>query len=150
MSLRTMASLWRAWLVVAAGSALLAGAAAGAPLDDSEAEQRALSLMREIACLVCDGQAIAESDAPVAVRMRAQVRAAVAEGLSDDAVRARMAERYGDAALLRPSAHGAGLLLWLAPVALVLVGAAASVSVFRGGDGSANGADSGPGGAALS
>ncbi len=131
MSRLCVASPWRACLTGGLAAFCLAAAAAGQPLDDPEAEQRALTLMREIACLVCDGQAIAESDAPVAVRMRAQVRAAVAEGLSDDAVRARMAERYGQAALLRPSARGAGLVLWLAPLAIVLLGAAASAMVFR-------------------
>lgn len=132
MSARAVQRLRHGMLAVLAALVSAAGAAAQ-PLEDPEAEQRAASLMREIACMVCDGQAIAESDAPVAVRMRAQVRAAVAEGLSDGEVRARIAERYGDAALLRPTAKGAGLILWLAPLAIVILGAATSAMVFKRG-----------------
>ncbi len=100
----------------------------------SLAEIRARSLMREFACMVCDGQSIADSDAEIAVRMRQVVLDAVADGRSDSEIRSFMAEHYGESVLLRPPAQGFGVALWLAPLAIVILGAAALVTVFRGAD----------------
>lgn len=79
--------------------------------------------MREIACLVCEGQSIGESDAPVAQAMRAEVEAYVLAGLDDDGVRAAIANDYGPEALMRPGFEGGGVFLWLAPLGLIVLGA---------------------------
>lgn len=96
-----------------------------------EQDARARLLMTEFACVVCEGQSIAESDAAAAEPMRAAVIAAVAEGLSDDAVRDRMAERYGEAALLNPRARGATVLLWIAPLVFLTFGAVIVRQAFQ-------------------
>ena len=43
-------------------------------LDDPAKEAEARDLMHELRCLVCQGQSIADSDAPLAGDMRSQVR----------------------------------------------------------------------------
>ncbi len=111
----------RAVLMIAALSV-----AAAAPILTPVDEQRAQALMRELACPVCAGQPIAESDAPVAEEMRARVRAAVAAGDTNSEIRTAMAASYGPGVLLRPAASGAGLILWLAPILVF----AAAVIVF--------------------
>lgn len=92
------------------------------PTDEAQTD-RAQALMRQFACVVCAGQSIAQSDAEPARRMRAVVMQGVGEGLSDRQIRDRIARQYGDAALLDPPAKGAGLVLWLVPLALLLGGA---------------------------
>lgn len=110
-------------LVAVVAALVLAGPAlADEPLSDPGREARARALMHEIACLVCEGQSIADSDAAVAADMRARVRADVEAGLSDTEIRDRMAAAYGEAALLRPSARGAGLVLWAAPILVLILG----------------------------
>ncbi len=51
-----------------------------------------------------------------------RVRELVADGKSDNEIRAYFVARYGEWALLEPEAHGLNWLVWLGPVALVLVG----------------------------
>lgn len=102
---------------------LAASLAIDAPLMDARAEAEARALMREIRCLVCEGQSIADSDADMAVDMRRLVRTRVAAGESPDQTRAWLVERYGDGVSYRPPTGGAGWPLWAVP-ALVLAGGA--------------------------
>jgi len=92
------------------------------PLADTAAEARARALMREIRCLVCQNQAIVESDAKIAYDLRIFVRAQVSEGVSDDAIKADLVARYGDWVLLSPPVDTRTVMLWLSPLLLLLLG----------------------------
>ena len=94
-------------------------------LPDQTAESRAMTLAREIRCVVCENEPVANSSAEIAVDMRNAIREKVAAGASDDEVRAYFASRYGEFVLLRPRLSTATLLLWGAPFLLVLIGGAA-------------------------
>ncbi len=124
----------------------MAASAQDAPLPNPEEEARARALMREIGCPVCAGQPIDASDAEVARRMRVVVREGVAAGLSDDAVRAQVAQRYGRGALLRPPAQGAGVLLWAAPLLILVLAAGGAVALLarKGEAGEEDGSPEGP------
>jgi cytochrome c-type biogenesis protein CcmH len=93
------------------------------PLADPVAERQAQELMAELRCLQCQNQSIADSAAPQAATMRAIVRQQIAAGMSPDSVRRWFIDRYGDWVSFDPPARGASLLLWLAPVAVLLCGA---------------------------
>jgi cytochrome c-type biogenesis protein CcmH len=88
-------------------------------IDDPAKEAQALALMHSLRCLVCDGQSIADSDAPMAGDMRSLVRIRIAKGESPDAVRQWLIERYGAMISYDPPAKGMGLILWLMPLLLV-------------------------------
>lgn len=93
-------------------------------LADPALELRARAISEELRCLVCQNQSIDASDAQLAKDLRVIVRERIAAGDSDDAVREFLVARYGEFVLLRPRAHGAGLLLWgLPPILLLLAGA---------------------------
>jgi cytochrome c-type biogenesis protein CcmH len=79
--------------------------------------------MEEVRCLVCQGQSIADSDAELAGDMRDLVRRRIAAGESPDQVRSWLIERYGSWVSYRPTTEPASWPLWLAPLALLLVGA---------------------------
>ena len=89
------------------------------PKQEAEAE----GLMEQIRCLVCQGQSIADSDAELAGDMRDLVRRRIAAGEKPDAVRAWLIQRYGTWISYKPTAEPAAWPLWLAPLALLLVGA---------------------------
>ena len=97
----------------------------------AEDETRAQALMREIRCMVCAGQSIADSDASAAVEMRRFVRETLAAGQSEDAVRQALTERYGEQVLLRPSFSWRNAPLWAAPVIILIIGAGALYSASR-------------------
>ena len=104
-------------------------------LADPALEDKAATLMHELRCLVCQGQSIADSDAPLAGDMRHEVRSRIAAGESPDAVRAWLIARYGNWVTYDPPFDAATAFLWLGPLAFVLVGLwlARSRFVTRGG-----------------
>jgi cytochrome c-type biogenesis protein CcmH len=91
-------------------------------LDNPRLEARARVLMHELRCLVCQGQSIADSDAPMAGDMRSQVRERIAAGQNPDEIRAWLVERYGAWVTYDPPFAGGTAVLWLMPLAALLVG----------------------------
>jgi cytochrome c-type biogenesis protein CcmH len=91
-------------------------------LPDSGQEARAQALMAELRCLVCQGQSIADSDAELAGDMRDLVRRRIAAGERPDRIRNWLVQRYGSWISYRPTDEPAAWPLWLAPLALLLLG----------------------------
>jgi cytochrome c-type biogenesis protein CcmH len=91
-------------------------------LADPALEDKAATLMHELRCLVCQGQSIADSDAPLAGDMRHEVRSRIAAGESPDAVRAWLIARYGKWVTYDPPFDAATAFLWLGPLAFLLAG----------------------------
>jgi len=65
-------------------------------LENPAQEAKAQALMETLRCLQCQGQSIADSDAPIAGSMRSLVRERIAVGEDPEAIRAWLVERYGD------------------------------------------------------
>ena len=97
-------------------------------MKDPALEARARSLSEELRCLVCQNQSIDDFDAPLARDIRILIRQRIAQGESNETVRAYLVSRYGDFILLKPPFKPETLLLWLSP-ALVL-GAGLGAALF--------------------
>jgi len=91
-----------------------------APLKDPAQEARAQALFEQIRCVVCQHESIADSPAGLAADVRREVRGQIADGRSDDDIRAALVARWGDFVLFRPPFSLGTLLLWLGPALLVL------------------------------
>ncbi len=90
-------------------------------LDDPVLEQRARDLSKGLRCLVCRNESIDESNADLARDLRLLVRERLVAGDSDAEAIAFITERYGEYVLLKPTATGSNLALWIAgPVMLVV------------------------------
>jgi cytochrome c-type biogenesis protein CcmH len=101
-------------------------------LDDPALEERARDLSRGLRCLVCRNESIDESNADLARDMRVLLRERLVEGDSDTEVLAFLVDRYGEYVLLRPTATGANIVLWVAgPAMLILGGGIAGVYLRR-------------------
>jgi cytochrome c-type biogenesis protein CcmH len=85
-------------------------------------EDRFNQLTLELRCLVCQNQNLADSDAQLAHDLRAEVHEMLVAGKSDDEIKQFMVERYGDFVLYRPPVQKNTYVLWLAPMALLLIG----------------------------
>ena len=85
-------------------------------------EDRFNQLAMELRCLVCQNQNLADSDAQLAHDLRAEIHEMLVAGKSDDEIKQFMVERYGDFVLYRPPVQKNTYLLWLAPMALLLIG----------------------------
>jgi cytochrome c-type biogenesis protein CcmH/NrfF len=91
-------------------------------LADEALERRVTGLAHELRCLVCQNQTIADSNAPLAVDLRNQIREQLAAGKSDGDVIDFMVARYGDFVLYRPPLKAATLLLWAGPFLFLVLG----------------------------
>jgi cytochrome c-type biogenesis protein CcmH len=80
---------------------------------------------------VCQNQTIADSNAPLAVDLRQQIRGQIAEGRSDEQIRSYMVDRYGDFVLYRPPFKATTAVLWGGPLLLVLIGIVTFLRVVR-------------------
>jgi cytochrome c-type biogenesis protein CcmH len=118
-----------ALLLAFAGAAL--GQASELANPDPAVERRLKLLAEELRCLVCQNQTIADSNAPLAVDLRNQIRTQIGQGKTDDQIRDYMVERYGDFVLYKPPFHAGTALLWMGPPLLVVVGLAAWFAVVR-------------------
>lgn len=121
-------------LLVALGFALATSAFAidtERAFDDPVLQHRYESINRELRCLVCQNQTIADSNATLAADLRREVREMIGAGKTDAEIREFMIERYGDFVLYRPRMSAANFLLWAAPVLLLIAGAYGVVRVVR-------------------
>ena len=100
-------------------------------LDDPALEARARELSKGLRCLVCRNENIDESNADLARDLRIAVRERLTLGDSDDEVIDYLVNRYGEYVLLRPTADGANLILWLAGPAMLLGGLAVAAIALR-------------------
>ncbi len=100
-------------------------------LPDRAQELRARELSKELRCLVCQNQSIAESNAPLAADLRRVVRERIAVGESDAEVLDYMVVRYGDWVLLKPPLKATTYLLWFGPILLLLLATGAVTLYFR-------------------
>jgi cytochrome c-type biogenesis protein CcmH len=117
---------------IVAGLLALAAAVAVAALPRAEtAPQRVERLAAELRCPVCQGLAVADSPSDTARAMRALVERRVAEGRSDEEIRDEFRRSYGDWVILSPPLLDARGLVWLVPVAALLLGAALAWSRVR-------------------
>jgi len=93
--------------------------------EDPALESRMMALSAELRCLVCQNQTLADSNAPLAVDLRNQVREQMKQGASDSDIVDFMVARYGDFVLYRPPVKAATLALWFGPPLLLAAGLAA-------------------------
>ena len=93
-----------------------------AAAQDPALERRVTNLAHEMRCLVCQNQTIAESNAPLAVDLRNQIREQLKSGRSEREVMDFMTARYGDFVLYRPPLKASTVLLWVGPFVLLAAG----------------------------
>jgi cytochrome c-type biogenesis protein CcmH/NrfF len=106
-------------------------ALANQQLENPVQEAEATGVMRGLRCIQCQGQSIADSDAPMAATMRAEVRQQIVNGKQPEDIRGWMVQRYGEWVSFEPEMRGAGLLLWATPLLVLLLGAWLARGLFR-------------------
>ncbi len=110
------------WLLVGVAVATMLAFGVVDGRDDRTNAERAHDIGATIACPQCVGQSVVESDVAIAREIRAEIGRLVVAGHSDDDIRARFAERYGDWVILTPSTSGVSGLVWVIPVVGLVVG----------------------------
>ena len=98
-------------------------------LADPAQEARARALQKDLRCMVCQGESIDESNAPLAADLRLLVRAHIRAGESDAQIKQFLVARYGDFILMRPPFDADTYALWLTPFLVLLLGAGVAIWV---------------------
>ncbi len=101
------------------------------PFKDRAQEVRFQNLTRQLRCLVCQNQDLADSDADLAKDLRRQVFQMMQDGKTDDEIKQYLVSRYNDFVLYDPPLQPGTWLLWFAPFGLVLIGASVVWRILR-------------------
>ena len=91
-------------------------------LADPKQQESYDTLTKELRCLVCQNQTIADSNAELAADLRRQVYEMLEKGKSRDEIVQFMTDRYGDFVLYKPAFKGKTTILWIAPIIFLLMG----------------------------
>jgi cytochrome c-type biogenesis protein CcmH len=91
-------------------------------LSDPKQQESYETLTKELRCLVCQNQTIADSNAELASDLRRQVYEMLQQGKSEQEIIRYMTDRYGEFVLYKPAFAGKTSLLWIAPVVFLFMG----------------------------
>ncbi len=101
------------------------------PFKDRAEEQRFQELTRQLRCLVCQNESLADSSADLAKDLRQEVFEQMRQGKNDDEIKHYLTARYSDFVLYNPPLRGGTMLLWFGPLLLFLIGSFVVYRVVR-------------------
>jgi len=90
--------------------------------DDEQTRERFYLLSDELRCPKCQNQSLGDSNSPIATDLRREVYRLLNEGKTDRQIKDYLVARYGEYILYRPELSGHTLMLWLAPLLLLVIG----------------------------
>lgn len=119
------------WVVLAALFVGLIAAGTFGGDDPASGDERLRSLSERVACPVCQGESVAESRVAASEQIRTRIEELVEAGeLSDGEILGELERSYGSRTLLVPKATGFDALVWVVPIAALVVAVAALAATF--------------------
>ncbi|OGV44416.1 MAG: cytochrome C biogenesis protein [Legionellales bacterium RIFCSPHIGHO2_12_FULL_42_9] len=92
------------------------------PFSQPKQEAQFKYLLKELRCLVCQNQDLADSNADLARDLRDEVYGLVKDGQSDHEIIDYLTKRYGDFILFKPPVKSVTALLWFGPALFLILG----------------------------
>mgnify|MGYP005619542179 FL=1 len=86
---------------------------------------------KNLRCLVCQGQSIADSNSDFAITLKMVVKDLIKNGKSEDEIYDFLSEKYGDWILYNPKLNAGNLLLWSLPYLVLVFGGVIIVFLIR-------------------
>jgi cytochrome c-type biogenesis protein CcmH len=124
---------WVTWLALAVVVFVSVAVLVARSGPSKSPEARASRLANELACPVCTGESVAESNAPESRAIRADIARRIRAGQGDAEIRNAYVATYGDHILLTPANGGLGVVAWGLPVLALVIGAAGIAFAIRRG-----------------
>ena len=92
-------------------------------ISDLQLDEKSLynSLIKEVRCMVCQNQNIAESEAPLAVDLRNKIKEMIKDGKSESEIKQFMADRYSSFILYDPPVNKQNIVLWFGPLLFMII-----------------------------
>ena len=86
---------------------------------------------KNLRCLVCQGQSIADSNSDFAQTIKLVVKDLVEEGKTEDEIYSFMAEKYGEWIVFKPKLNKQNFMLWLLPYLALIFGAFIILKILK-------------------
>ncbi len=86
-------------------------------------EKLNIKITKNLRCLVCQGQSVADSNSEFALTIKNVVKDKVDDGLTEEEIYKFLSSKYGDWILYDPPLKLQNLLLWMLPYLSFIVGA---------------------------
>jgi cytochrome c-type biogenesis protein CcmH len=100
-------------------------------MPNPQLQARYIALIHEFRCPVCQNETLADSNEDLAGEVRQQIRTMLLEGKSDVQIRNYLVSRYTEFILFKPEYSLRNAWLWLAPLALLILGAFIAARIIR-------------------
>ena len=81
-----------------------------------------IEIYKNLRCLICQGQSIADSNSEFAQTIKLVVKDKIKEGKSKEVIYEFLASKYGDWILYRPPLNKTNFLLWSIPYLVLSLG----------------------------
>lgn len=101
------------------------------PFKDRAEEQRFQQLTRQLRCLVCQNENLADSSAELARDLRQEVFEQMRQGKDDEQIKRYLTDRYSDFVLYDPPLRTGTALLWFGPLIVLVIGAVIVAGIVR-------------------
>ena len=91
---------------------------------DEKNTQLKNNILKNIRCLICQGQSVFDSESDFAFSIKLIVNKKINEGMSEEKIYEFLREKYGDWVIYDPELNKNTYILWLLPLLLFLAGGA--------------------------
>ncbi len=89
------------------------------------------TIQKNLRCLVCQGQSIADSNSDFALTLKMVVKDLINQGKTEQEIYNFLSDKYGDWILYDPKLNAGNFLLWFLPYAVLLAGGIIIVFLIR-------------------
>ena len=79
-------------------------------------------IYKNLRCLVCQGQSIADSNSEFALTLKLVVKDLIEKGKTEDEIYSFLSDKYGEWILYNPKLNSVNFLLWSIPYAVLIIG----------------------------
>ena len=101
------------------------------PLYSNEEKVKLLEIYKNLRCLVCQGQSIADSNSDFAATIKLVVQDQVNEGKTKNEIYTFLISKYGEWIVYQPTFSKSNLLLWIMPYFIFIVGGLIIFMIIR-------------------
>ena len=92
------------------------------PKSDEKHDDLKNKILKNIRCLICQGQSVYDSESDFASSIKLIVDRKINEGLKEESIYEFLKEKYGDWIIYDPKLNKNTYVLWLLPLLLFLLG----------------------------